>query len=387
MSKDKLASKTTSNYFQKCYFIIALLIVVFSSSFLTKLLPLSPIYLTTIVSFFATVYIAKNEKTLPNRRVLYYIVFVFSLYLMLNLLFTNSGVVKDVKDLYVLAFFTLYFIIVDISLTNVNRNELKKILFVYFSFNFLFLLFELIMRIKNAMSYEIPTWIIANPNYFFYMLKPNSIIFLDSNGTAVILLSVLSVLTYIIWDNPKYRCVKTWIFLPLFFILLIGTFSRASIMAYLVLLFYTVFVHKKPLVFRLIMFGCLLICIAFAFYWIANDFSFLSKFQIFAETFEYVKQLDVRTFLFGTGINTSTEHLSIYAHNFISIYLIEFGFIGLLLYVLMFGVIIMNTSKNHIYITIPYFIASLSFTPIIIPYIFCSYSLLYHLGRLEKVET
>lgn len=374
-------------FFYKSNSVASMLLIVFSCAFITKLVPLSPIYLTTMASLFLLTYAAKGIVTLRNRRVVYFFVLLFSIYLMLNLLLTNTGVIKDTKDLYVLIFFTQYFVFVDISLSKLKHVDFKKVLLFYFVFNLLFLFFELYMRIKAGMEADIPTWILANPNYIFYLFKENSIIFLDSNATATIVLSIIAIITYLWRDVSKMFPVLSKVFLVLYTVLLLGTFSRAAIAGYLVLVLYLILVYKRSVIIKFIMSILLFLLSVYTVIALLSDFSFLSKFQIFSETYFYLKSLDLITFLFGTGINSSSEHLSYYAHNVISIYLIEFGFVGFILFIIMFVVIAKSTSKNHFYMTIPYFIAALSFTPIIIPYVFCTYSLLYHIKRAERLTS
>ena len=70
------------------------------------------------------------------------------------------------------------------------------------------------------------------------------------------------------------------------------------------------------------------------------DPSFGTKIEIFQKTLYFLQTYPTHELLFGVGPNNSCDVIGYYAHNFISIYIIEYGIIGFVLYALMFFLII-----------------------------------------------
>ena len=67
-----------------------------------------------------------------------------------------------------------------------------------------------------------------------------------------------------------------------------------------------------------------------------SDPSTAMKLSVFAEILEYYKHIDLLPFLYGIGNYNSMNVFSIYAHNYLLVFLVEMGFLGLLLLLFQF---------------------------------------------------
>jgi hypothetical protein len=238
-----------------------------------------------------------------------------------------------------------------------------------------------LVTIRNA---EIPNWIKARPEYSFYLYKENSIMFEDTNAGSVIILSVLSVLTFL-KKEKIYESKYLTEFIILIFLLL-SNFSRAAIISYFILILYIVFIYKRNILLKMTMYLPLLILSSFIITYAVNDPAFLQRITIFKNVYKYIKEAELFPFLFGNGTNSSPYIIGRSAHNLYFVYLIEYGFIGLVLFLLHFVFIIVDTRKYALFIALPYFIAAISFSPIVIPFIYCSFSLIKYTSKHNPNE-
>jgi hypothetical protein len=198
----------------------------------------------------------------------------------------------------------------------------------------------------------------ASESLWFYIYKFNSLMFADSNTTALIAL----VLYFSIYSIQVYMPIKSYKYEKLFLILLILlSFSRAAIIA---LIFGMLFIsfHKLEKYWRLI-FSFIIILLVFSIFlylisYLGNDGSLNSKFHIISLVYEKIFTLSLSQFMFGIGFSNVENFLGIYSHLLLLTYLIETGLIGLALFILF---IIVYTYKYNFIILFPVMIASLSY--------------------------
>ncbi|MDX5405159.1 MAG: hypothetical protein LPK28_06630, partial [Bacteroidota bacterium] len=135
---------------------------------------------------------------------------------------------------------------------------------------------------------------------WFYVYKMNSILYLDSNFTAI---QVLSGLSLAVFARMFFRGFSSF-WMILFYILLILTLSRATILAgTMVLLF--LLVPRKYRLFSALMaiVGGIITLLYFQ-----NDPSFHTKFEIFSLTWNYLKDASPFQIIFGAGWSRAVEH-------------------------------------------------------------------------------
>lgn len=125
------------------------------------------------------------------------------------------------------------------------------------------------------------------------------------------------------------------------------------------------------------------ITVVYLFILFLSDGSFLTKIEILQECYEYLLNVNFYNLLFGIGYAQSETVLGIYGHNYIVLYLIEFGLIGLFLFSITVLSIYMQTNSNAKYLIYPYLIAGLSFAPYILPYFFLYSAVIKRLSSAE----
>jgi len=283
-------------------------------------------------------------------------------------------------------FFGMYYIFVDMLLYQVNREEIKKIVNGYFVFHLLFFIFELYFRIQYGNNTVFGGWIAAAEEagagirLLFYKYKFYSIMGGDSNFSSLIIYCVLSVAIFI-WNEKLYKNNNIfWCFIFLLF--LIFTFSRSMIISLAALILYLLFYYKKKIYFKFCA-VCLFACFIVYFYNIIHsDVSFLSKFEIFFELSKYMKSMTLSQFFFGNGTMSSVNILSLYSHNIIALFIIEYGVMSLLLFFLSIIVVCVDTGKYAFYVLPILFGMSISYTSPYLPFLWTAFALIKHLDRL-----
>ena len=94
------------------------------------------------------------------------------------------------------------------------------------------------------------------------------------------------------------------------------------------------------------------------------------KLSVFAEILEYYKHIDLLPFLYGIGNYNSMNVFSIYAHNYLLVFLVEMGFLGLLLLLFQFLFFIKVSRGQFLFVFVPFFVQVMSSTTIFIPHLY-----------------
>jgi len=347
----------------------------FSCCFMTRLVPVSPIYFSFLLAYFVLFLIQRWRSPDDTSYLLYSAHVLYGLYFLFNALINET----KMHDALVLFFFSCYYIFADILLYQINgAKKLKTVITAYYTLNGIYFLAELVYRVVNAQTSDedVPAWIKANPIYIFYQFKENTFNG-DSNTTAVFLIVVFAL--------SFFHCKKGMIsplYPVVFFVFTILTFSRAAwVAAVSFLCFYYLFYRAHILIKLLSVFAAVcLIYIVFTIF--SADGSFLSKIDIFDKTGRYLGRVDLFHFIFGVGANNSNAILGRYAHNLYSLLIIEYGFAGLLLCVIVFMCVAIDSGRNAWYLFLPYLVIALSYTTFYVPFLYCAFCLMKHTGRL-----
>lgn len=353
------------------------ILTIFSCLYLTQILPVSPFYFGLFFTLCATlicfsirprvILLKIKKKYIP----LIIHCIVISVYVFFNAVINSCGLKYPILQLLSMLFLVLSFILP----TN-NKDFIKKTFYHLITIVIVLLSIEFVYRITHPKTFD---WATEVGN-FFYIYKFSSIMFSDSNETAFFILIFISLLLY--FNDTKFVFISKKKFL-LFFIFLVGTFSRAAVFAFLVLLFYN-FIFKRLNIFIKIL---LLFFSFFLFTYVlmifSKDGSFLTKIDIFLRTINYLKYVSIRDFFIGVGINNSIDALGFYGHNYISLYLVEYGFIGLLLLLTLFIHIFYLCPKTY-FLLVPYLVAGLSFAPYFVPYFYFFIGIIIHLEEINK---
>lgn len=217
----------------------------------------------------------------------------------------------------------------------------------------LFLIVELILRVLNPDYSEIS----------FYKYK-SSVLYYDSNFTGIVVSVFLMFFVFLskkgIYDIGKISFI-------LYLILLILTFSRASIVAFIISYICVVTFGKY---FRYLV---VLILAGFTYFafklvnlylsgesFIDFDGSFNSKFYIISQAIELYGSLPFMLKFFGIGLANFAQYAGIFAHNIIVTFVFEFGIFGSFAFIFYFVYMYLKTKGNVLYILLPVLIGGFS---------------------------
>jgi hypothetical protein len=360
------------------YFLFA-----FSGAFLANITIFSPIYFSFIGGMLLlVVYFSFRGKVSCDieATIVIFIDILVVVYYFIQMILTNSFV--HLKDYTIHAFSILYLIFIIIFSRIISRDELINIIKKYMVISNIFLLLDIVWRFyRRDMAY---TGIFA-----FYNYKFNGIMFMDSNFSGFFALINFSFLLYL----RDYKIIffsRKRIFFQ--FLLIVFNLSRAAIIASLILCFYLLF-KKQKIAMKIFIMFVFVVFINIFLVLIISDPSFQTKIDIFTKTIEYLRNASVRQLVFGNGLTSSIIFLGRSAHNYISLLIIEMGFVALLLILLLFFCIYFSTRKVFIYILIPYLSAGLSMAPGVIPYFYAIAGMMhifqkngYRIGNYEKTK-
>jgi hypothetical protein len=237
-------------------------------------------------------------------------------------MFLTNSLLK-IKDYVINYIFSLIFLPFTILFyRKLNLSRLKKIINKYLTISTIFLVADMIRRFilmdKSVLS--------------FYMFKFHGIMFMDSNFSGFFAMINFAFSLYLM-DKKFIVFSKAFMFLQ--FILILLNFSRAAIIATIMLMLF-LFYRNQTLIIKIILVFMSIFIICFLFIFVASDASGASKINIFQKTMDYLKHVSIKQLLFGNGIGSSLDLLGIDAHNFISGQLIELGFISLSLHLLLY---------------------------------------------------
>lgn len=188
----------------------------------------------------------------------------------------------------------------------------------------------------------------------FYLFKFSSLMFADSNTTALAVLSLFFLGLYL-RNRHGARIGGTLLLLTL---VLVSCLSRAAYGAFAVGLF--LFWIGRAAVPRLV--AGLLLPPALA-YLIAiiNDGSLLTKFGIVSIVLTHLARAPAWELAFGMGLGNSEAVFGIYTHLWPATYVVGLGFLGLALLLLVLALVSWQSRGAALYIIIPTFLAGLSY--------------------------
>ncbi|MFK8265480.1 hypothetical protein [Capnocytophaga cynodegmi] len=215
----------------------------------------------------------------------------------------------------------------------------------------------------------------------FYAYKFSSIMFIDSNFVGTY--GLIAFFYYFFLLRKKYvRSKKPLLIIA---ILIVTTLSRSAIITVPITISFiyllTIKVRLHHILTGMIFFTMLILFIAPR---LANDLSFLSKFEILDLTYKYLQECSLGEFLFGIGFGNTVKYLGIGAHNLFVTHLVESGLIGLTFFLAINLILIRPTQKYSLYLTIPLFISGMSLVGHAISYYYACLALIYVLQFNER---
>lgn len=214
---------------------------------------------------------------------------------------------------------------------------------------------------------------LAGTSQEFYLYKFNSVMFADSNTTALILVIFLfGLLQY------KERVSKS--FIGLLFLLVMGTFSRSAYVAVAIGMMFNKLSRKVARSLFVVIVIILLLGLSI-FITKYNDGSLSSKFFLLKLILDSVKSFRLESVLFGLGPGAGETYLSVFPHIMPLTYLIDLGLLGLLFISILFY----YWSRERPTLTLPIILMSFSyFLYLGTPFLFVPMSIFMNISDHEK---
>ena len=166
---------------------------------------------------------------------------------------------------------------------------------------------------------------------WFYLYKYNSLMFSDSNDTALVL--IILFFTVLLMPRQYFSLSKFKIYTVFIFLILL-TFSRAAyFVTILGFLNYKIasFSRLNKLIIRSVLIVSGIISISIIYSFLSADDSFAVRLDIINMIFDLQSKTSFSKLLIGVGPGQGEEALGIYTHIFYLTYILELGILGLLL--------------------------------------------------------
>lgn len=360
--------KTENNGLKPIYLFYLFL---FCSFFSINKFLVNPVYILGFFVILTSFFAIKIKKFDKFQLFLYFYFFISLLGFLIGIVFFNR---IDSDVVYLSSFLYLYCIILGAQTLQVGINlTVESRVRVYESiYNFLifYMSLDLIIRLvvsKNTGSFYDYKW---------------GIFYFDSNFSALI---ILIFLMFSIFLKVKGIYNIGYIRFYIICFLLLSTFSRASIFAFVLSYFLYRFGRKYIFIISLI-FSILAIYLFYDLvlnYLSGNSFvnidgSFNSKFYLISVALDNYYNLPVVNKIFGIGlVNFSYYSNGIFAHNILITFFYEFGFFGILCFVLLLFYSYKKIGKDIFYVIIPFFISGFSLFSAYMPFFFIILACMY----------
>lgn len=350
---------------------LSFLLFLFCGVFSINGLPINPVYLVGFPLLFLSLFYVDLSKI--NQ---YQLVMLF--YFVVTAIGFSIGILNFSKidnDLIILSSVLYCYCILlgaqTVSLGLITKKiDRLKVYSQFYNFLIFFMFLDLIVRV--VMSGGSGTFYDFKWGYFY----------LDSNFSALIIL--LFVMFSIFLKVNRIYDIGAIRFLMLLFLLL-TTFSRAAIFAFVIsyiLLRYS----KKIIIYLTAIFGTLFIYIFYKMVsiylsgesFVGIDGSFNSKFYLISVAVDNYADLPLVIKVFGIGMaNFPYFSDGIFAHNMLITLFYEFGYFGILFFLIYIFLSYKMIGKDILYILIPFFIAGFSLFSAFMPFFFILLACMY----------
>jgi len=296
------------------------LLVSFLGVYLTKLM-ISPVYISVLVALILLFSLYKDSQLYVDK-IVYLLVFCMiyyaSYFLRQNL---------EINLAFGIVFSYLVFILIMVFGYQYDKEELIKVSFVMIDISIFVLIFECVYRLAHPV-YEYNFYDLHGNDLWFYWYKYSSIMYLDSNFVGLQIISLIGfilVLSFYVKKNILLRIV-------LLLVLLVLTFSRASILSIIVMLLF--YIYRRYFMKQRVLLVLAVLLMYFIYTYTNDDIilmdnSYLSKFYIIEVAVEKIRSMSITELMFGYGFGQAENKLNIGAHNIIVLLLFETGIIGL----------------------------------------------------------
>ncbi|EPP5334275.1 hypothetical protein ACUSRQ_003500 [Vibrio harveyi] len=295
----------------------------------------APYYLSFVIALFFLVFFRKKIVISHDDFIVFLIGFVFFVYIF------STSIRSNYNEL---VFYLMSMIVLSLTLllkNSYNAIQKLRLLKFFLFFSATLFSFDLAYRIATPdLEYLLAIKKQGVEFRWFYAYK-HSFLFQDSNFSALVLSAIVMLVI-------SKRCLLSrkcyFIYLSVFLLLLIMTFSRSSIISTVFVILCLIFTSKvKGYIGRYLLLFPISFLVTIFIYLKISDFSSLSvdaslftKFyllHVFLDSFANISAFDM---VFGWGLGNSINQAGVAAHNLYFTIIWELGFVGLILYSLFF---------------------------------------------------
>jgi hypothetical protein len=312
------------NYFYSSILILALCI----SAYAVKLTDFSPIYFVYIlvlpISFLV---LLMYRRTFSITSDVFLVFLLLSYVLIFHFIHLNNGTAVN------LIVSLLGYIYLRFARFTISLKQYSRIINAMVVFNLVILGIDSLYRLLNPTHPDVDKIELYadSQDKWFYLYKFNSLMFSDSNDTALVLIVLF--FTVLLMPRQYFSLSKSKIYFVIIFLILF-TFSRAAyFVTILGFLNYKMasFSRLNKLIIRsgLIISGIISISIIYSL--LLSDDSFAVRLDIISMIFDLQSKTSFSKLFIGVGPGQGEEALGIYTHIFYLTYILELGILGLLL--------------------------------------------------------
>lgn len=356
---------------------LCFLLILFCSFFSVNSLPVNPVYcLGFPLILFSFLFF---KSVIDKFQLGFYCYFLIScmFFAIGSYYFSNI----DSKINYLSTILYLYCILMGAQTvaTGMNIGINRRVYIYRFIFNLLivFMILEFFLRVVNSSHIG-----------SFYDYKW-SLLYFDSNFVSFIILFFLMFAVFLkekkIFNIGKMR-------FSFLFVLLILTFSRASLVSFIVTYLFVKSGNKyKTPIFILFLIGYFYIASELigkytsGVSYVDVDGSFNSKFYLISVAIDNYNSIPVINKLFGIGLNNFLYYSDgIFAHNIFITLLYEFGVLGTIMFIFFLCYSYYKIGKDVAYIYIPLLVAGFSLFSAYVPFLFVLIACMYIETRYLK---
>lgn len=343
----------------------------FCSVFSINSLPINPVYLVGFPLLFLSLFYINFSKINQYQLLMFF-------YFIVSMIGFSIGIISfseiDKNLIMLSSILYCYCILLGAQTVRLGLITKKidrlKVYSCFYNFLIFFMFLDLIVRI-----------LMSGGSGTFYDFKWG-LFYWDSNFSALIIL--LFIMFSVFLKVNKIYDIGLIRFLILIF-LLITTFSRAAIFAFFlsyILLRYT----KKIILYLAIVFGLVFIYLFYKMVsiylsgesFVEIDGSFNSKFYLISVAIDNYAELPLINKFFGIGMaNFPYFSDGIFAHNMLITLFYEFGYFGILFFIIYICLSYKMIGKDILYILIPFFIAGFSLFSAFMPFFFILLACMY----------
>jgi hypothetical protein len=351
------------NKFKKIEYFIFLILFASSTFYLSGITSFSPIYFLFFFSASCILTLAIFERLSFN------LLIIYNIYIFISIMLIQIPI-AGIRRPFVSFLCHLYFVFIYWSGNHLSFEKIIKGSITAIKYIIIFYLIELAIRINFRINDAIYALTNLLNNNYFYNFKENSIIFMDSNHVAIVLLAIYFMLIYL----KKEFKINLLIYIVIVFILILFTYSRASIIATISFTFIYAFIRPQKIennkIAMIIIILLIVLSLKNIITMFSEDASLLSKFYIFEQIIKYTKTSNIKRLIIGVGYGNSPKFIGIGTHNLFFTYYIEGGILSLIEIISLY-VYMLYKFANIAYVLIPFIFAGLSFSPSAQTYLYC----------------